>query len=90
MRTLVGLLGVVLVLLNGKVVTVDEALPEAEAVAVQGDRIVAVGSNAEIEELIGPETRVEDLDGRLAIPGFIESHGHFVSLGRSKTILSRA
>ncbi len=76
-----------LVLTNGKVVTVDDALPEAEAVAIRGDRIVAVGSSAEIDALVGSSTRVVDLAGRLAIPGFIEGHGHFMSLGGSKMIL---
>jgi predicted amidohydrolase YtcJ len=76
-----------LVLRGGKVVTVDESRPEAEAVAIAGERIVAVGSDAEIEGFIGPDTEVIELNGRLAVPGFIEGHGHFMSLGRSRTIL---
>ena len=76
-----------LVLRNGKIVTVDEARPEAQAVAVRGDRIVAVGSNAEIQRHIGPATRVIDLNGQLAVPGLIESHGHFMGLGQSKMTL---
>jgi predicted amidohydrolase YtcJ len=76
-----------LVLTNGKVVTVDEALPEGEAVAMRDGRIVAVGSSAEMEAYVGAGTRVVDLDGRLAIPGFIEGHGHYTSLGQSKMIL---
>lgn len=76
-----------LVLRGGKVVTVDELRPEAQAVAAAGGRIVAVGSDDDIADWIGPETRVVELEGRLAIPGFIESHGHFMSLGTSKTIL---
>jgi predicted amidohydrolase YtcJ len=76
-----------LVLRNGKVVTVDSTRPRAEALAVRGDRIVAVGSDAEIARYVGPGTRVVDLRGRLAIPGFIEGHGHFLGLGESKTIL---
>ncbi|MFQ5679107.1 MAG: amidohydrolase [Gemmatimonadota bacterium] len=76
-----------LVLLHGKVVTMDPARPRAEAVAVVGDRIESVGSDAEVGGLVGPETRVIDLRGRLTIPGFIEGHGHFLSLGRSKMIL---
>jgi predicted amidohydrolase YtcJ len=79
-----------LVLTNGKIVTVDDALPEAQAVAIRGDRIVAVGTSGEIDALVGPETQVVDLDGRLAIPGFIEGHGHYVSLGASKMILDLA
>ncbi len=76
-----------LVLRGGKVVTVDEAHPEAEAVAVRDGRIIAVGTDAEIEALVGGPTRVVDLAGRLVLPGFIEAHGHYLSLGRSKTIL---
>jgi predicted amidohydrolase YtcJ len=70
-----------LVLTNGRIVTVDDALPEAEAMAVVGDRIVALGSTDEISSFIGDGTEVLDLDGRLAIPGFIESHGHFLGIG---------
>lgn len=70
-----------LVLRNGHVVTVDSAQPEAEAVAIRGHSILAVGSDEEIARHIGSETRVIDLDGRLAIPGFIEGHGHFAGVG---------
>jgi predicted amidohydrolase YtcJ len=76
-----------LVLRNGRVVTVDPARPEAQAVAIQGDRIAAVGTDEEMARLIGPRTEVIDLGGKLAIPGFIESHGHFLDLGHAKTIL---
>jgi len=73
-----------LVLLNGKIVTVDEANPEVQALAVQGDIIVAVGSNSKIKPYVSEETKVIDLEGKLAIPGFIDAHGHFTSLGESK------
>jgi len=76
-----------LVLRNGRVVTVDDAVPEAEAVAVTGDRIIAVGSDEEIADHIGGATEVIDLEGRLAIPGFIEGHGHFAYLGFAKMAL---
>ena len=76
-----------LVLTNGKVVTVDPDLPEAEAVAVDGYTIQAVGTAREIQRYVGPETEVIDLDGRLAVPGFIDSHGHYMSLGQAKMIL---
>lgn len=76
-----------LVLRNGRVVTVDPARPEAQAVAIQGDRIAAVGTDEEISRLVGPGTEVIDLAGKLAIPGFVEAHGHFLGLGRAKTIL---
>jgi predicted amidohydrolase YtcJ len=76
-----------LVLVNGKVVTMDAARPQAQAVAVRGDRIVAVGTDAEVRRLVGPATQVVDLAGRLAMPGFIEGHGHFTGLGQSKLSL---
>jgi predicted amidohydrolase YtcJ len=76
-----------LVLRNGKIVTVDAAMPEAQAVAITGDRIVAVGSNDAIQKFVGPNTRVIDLRGQLAIPGLIESHGHFMGFGQSKLTL---
>ena len=70
-----------LVLRNGKVVTMDPSHPEAQAIAMAGDTIVAVGTNEEIEKYVGETTRVIDLAGQLATPGFIESHGHFLGLG---------
>jgi len=76
-----------LVLVNGKVVTVDESLPEAEGVAVRDGRIVAVGSSRDMRAYVGNETELVDLDGRLAIPGLIEGHGHYLGLGRAKMIL---
>ena len=76
-----------LVVTGGRVVTVDDALPEAEALAVTGHTITAVGTNQEIAGYVGPSTEVIELDGRLVIPGFIEGHGHYMSLGRSKMIL---
>ncbi len=73
-----------LVLRNGKIVTVDESLPQANAVAIRGDEILAVGSDSDIDVYVGDGTEVIDLEGRLAIPGFIEGHGHFMSLGYAK------
>jgi len=67
-----------LVLLHGRVYTVDGSQPWAQAVAVRGDRIVAVGSDAQVGALRGPDTRVVDLHGRLVTPGFIDSHVHFI------------
>lgn len=75
------------VLHNGRVATVDSANPEAEAIAIIGERIHAVGSNVAIQKHIGSKTRVMDLKGRLVTPGFIEGHAHFVGLGQSKMIL---
>ena len=72
---------------NGKVVTVDAAMPEAQAIAIRGDRIIAVGTNQAIQPYLGPSTQVIDLRGQLAIPGLVESHGHFMGLGQSKLTL---
>ena len=72
-----------LVLLNGKFVTLDPGVPAAAALAARGDRIAAVGTVEEISRHIGPQTVVVDLQGRLATPGWIDSHLHFQSLGES-------
>jgi hypothetical protein len=79
-----------LVLRSGKVVTLVDAEPEAQAVAVAGYSILAVGSDDEIARHIGPETRVIDLEGRLVIPGFIEGHGHFMNLGAARMSIGLA
>ena len=76
-----------LVLRGGKVATVDPALGNAEAIAVNGYQVTAVGGNDEISAYIGPETEVIELNGRFAMPGFIEGHGHYMSLGRARQIL---
>jgi len=76
-----------LVLRNGKVVTVDPEIGEAEALAIRGHEIAAVGTDDEIDAFVGPDTRVIELDGRMAAPGFIEGHGHWMSLGRAQQIL---
>ncbi len=73
-----------LVLRNGNIVTVDDRRPHAQAIAVRGDKILAVGTNAEMEKYVGRSTQVIDLQGRLAIPGFIEGHGHFTGIGAAK------
>ncbi|MCW5603161.1 MAG: amidohydrolase [Burkholderiales bacterium] len=61
---------------GGRVITMDEGLPVAEAVAIVGGRIVAVGTVSEIESLAAPRTRIVDLEGGVLMPGFIEAHGH--------------
>jgi len=71
-----------LIIRNAKVWTVDRDHPEAEAVAVLGDRIVAVGSNPEIDGWRGPNTRVQDGAGKRLLPGFNDSHVHFTSGGQ--------
>ena len=65
-----------LVLVDGKVFTSDTAKPWAEAVAIQGERITAVGTTAEIRRLVGPRTRVIDVGGRVVTPGFNDAHEH--------------
>jgi predicted amidohydrolase YtcJ len=77
-----------LVLINGKIATVDAAVPAASWIAVRGGRIAALGADPkDTKRLVGDRTEVIDLGGALTIPGLIESHGHFTSLGSSKLIL---
>jgi predicted amidohydrolase YtcJ len=66
------------VLVNGKIVTVDDRFTIAEALALRGARIVAVGTTADIEKLKGPPTKVIDLGRRTVIPGLIDNHAHWV------------
>ena len=73
-----------LVLRGGRVVTLDAALPEAQALAARDGAIVAVGSNADMARYVGSSTQVIELNGQLAIPGFIEGHGHFNNIGEGK------
>src|SRR5437588_13069529 len=70
-----------LILVNAKIWTVDKSRPEAEALAVWRDRIVSIGSNAEIRALAGPQTRVLDGQGRRVVPGFYDSHVHLLGSG---------
>lgn len=77
-----------LVLRNGKIVTVDDNTPEVQTLAVKGDKIVAMGNEEDVQALIGSKTKVIDLNGKLAIPGFIEGHAHFMSIGYAKMNLN--
>lgn len=70
-----------LVLLNGKVWTGNPKQPEAEALALRGDRILAVGTSKEIQTLVTPTTKTLDLAGRRVVPGFYDSHVHLLSSG---------
>jgi len=72
-----------LVLRNGRIITMDNRWPQVSALAVKGDRILAIGSDRDMLCYTGMETQVIDLKGMLTIPGFIEGHGHFYSLGAS-------
>ena len=66
------------VLTNGKIATVDERFTIAQAVAIKGQRVLAVGANADVEKLAGPATRRVDLGGRTVIPGLIDNHAHWI------------
>lgn len=76
-----------LVLTGGTVISVDPAIGQAQAIAVRDDRIMAVGSVAEMQALTGDRTGVIELDGRTVVPGFIEGHGHLLGLGNARMIL---
>src|SRR5688572_24991689 len=70
-----------LILTNGKIITVDNKFSIAQAVAVRGARIIAVGTNQEITRLAGPNTRRIDARGRAVIPGLIDNHAHYQEEG---------
>tara|TARA_Y100000385_G_scaffold289799_1_gene360417 strand:- start:1834 stop:3543 length:1710 start_codon:yes stop_codon:yes gene_type:complete len=72
-----------LVLINGNIVTMDKNNSKATALAVNGDRIIAVGTDEEIRRHTDKETVIIDLKGNLAIPGLIEGHGHYMRLGHT-------
>ena len=69
------------ILTGGKIITVDERFTIAQAIAVKGDRVVAVGSNEDISALAGPATRRIDLAGRAVVPGMIDNHAHYMEEG---------
>ena len=84
-----------LILANGKIITVDSASTVAQAIAIAGDRILAVGSDATMAALSGPATRVVDLKGKAVIPGITDGHAHmdrealrnvFPALGRVRSV----
>ena len=67
---------------GGPILTMDDAQPNVEAVAVDDGIIVGVGSSAELEaDFLGPETQLHDLQGRTLIPGFVDAHSHFSFVG---------
>ncbi|RPJ01651.1 MAG: amidohydrolase [Candidatus Aminicenantes bacterium] len=77
-----------LILVNGKIVTVDDRFPTATWIALHGDRISALGSDPKgFNRHVGSGTEIIDLGGALTVPGLIESHGHFTGLGQSQTVL---
>ncbi|AXN41469.1 amidohydrolase [Peribacillus butanolivorans] len=77
-----------IVFINGEVITVDQKNKVVEAVAVKGDRISAVGSNREVKDFIGEETKVIDLQGKTLLPGFIDAHIHLILHGVNQLAVS--
>ena len=71
------------IFINGNIHTMDARTPHAEAVAVRDDRILAVGSNQAMRDLLAPGGRVVDLGGRTVVPGLIDAHLHFLAYGLS-------
>jgi len=77
------------VLTNGKIITVDDRFSIAQAIAIRGDRFVAVGSNQDIARLAGPSTRRIDLGGKAVIPGLIDAHAHLMRAAETWAIEAR-
>src|SRR3989449_4407997 len=75
-----------MILTNGKIITVDDRFSIAQAVAIRGDRVVAVGSNQEVSRLAGPNTQRIDLRGKAMVPGLIDNHAHFQEEGAYWTL----
>src|SRR6266487_4780436 len=76
------------VFVNGNVYTVNEKQPRAEAIAIKGDRIVFVGSNANAKRFQGGGTRVIDLHGETVVPGMTDAHYHFIGVGQREMNLN--
>jgi predicted amidohydrolase YtcJ len=69
------------ILSNGKIITVDDKFTIAQAVAIKGDRVIAVGATQDVNRLAGPSTRTIDLNGRAVVPGMIDNHAHYMEEG---------
>lgn len=76
-----------LIFTGGDIVTIDDANPQAEALAVKDGKISFVGSKADAEKLKGPDTRVVDLAGKALLPGFLDAHSHYIN---ALTVASQA
>ncbi len=76
-----------LVLRNGTVISVDSRKSQYQGLAIKQGKVLALGSDEEIAQYVGANTQIIELGGRTAIPGLIEGHGHFLSLGRAQQIL---
>jgi len=72
-----------LIITNGNIYTVSPSLPTAEAIAIKDDKIIDIGTNADIEIHQGSNTKTIDAKGKFVIPGLIEGHGHFSGMGKS-------
>lgn len=70
-----------LVIINAKVHTVDKQKPKAQAIAIKNDKIIAVGTNFEVKKLVDENTKVINVKGKLMLPGFNDSHVHFMGIG---------
>src|SRR5882757_9683748 len=70
-----------LILRNANVITVDDARPRAEALAIRAGRLVAVGSDSDTSGFAGPQTKVVDMQGKTIIPGLIDNHTHALIAG---------
>jgi len=70
-----------LVIKGGRIITLDEARPEVSALAVLGDRILALGGYEDVKIHVGDDTRILDMEGLFVTPGWIEGHGHFLGIG---------
>ncbi|MBM3264461.1 MAG: amidohydrolase [candidate division Zixibacteria bacterium] len=77
-----------LVLKNGVIYTLETERPKAQAIAIVGNRIVVVGTDADVAPYIGADTRVIDLKGQTVLPGLKESHGHLIGIGRARMIVN--
>ncbi|HEY3582205.1 MAG TPA: amidohydrolase family protein, partial [Pyrinomonadaceae bacterium] len=73
---------------NGNVYTANDKAPQAEAIAVKGDRIVFAGTNAAAQKYVGANTRVVDLHGNTVLPGFTDSHQHLSGVGQREMTLN--
>src|SRR6476659_6517189 len=73
---------------NGNVYTANDQSPQAQAIAVKGDRIVFVGTTAAAQKYVGPNTRVVDLHGNTVLPGFTDSHQHLSGVGQREMTLN--
>ena len=69
------------VIRRANVITIDPSLPRASAVAMRDGRFIGVGSDSDVETLIGPNTKILDLAGKTVLPGFIDAHIHVLSSG---------